>query len=55
MWFRIEEKVTDKPPAMETILEENAELVKGEEPKIDQPIENVQIGEEPITSRRGKA
>lgn len=49
---RIEEKVTDKPPAMETILEENAELVKGEEPKIDQPIENVQIGEEPITSRR---
>ncbi|XP_018408742.1 PREDICTED: coiled-coil domain-containing protein 81 [Nanorana parkeri] len=49
---RIEVKASDKPSDMETIPEENVELESGAEPKIEQPIENVNEGEEPITTRR---
>ncbi|KAM9320760.1 coiled-coil domain-containing protein 81 [Gastrophryne carolinensis] len=47
---RIELK--EKPTAMDPIPEENAEVDIGEEPKINQPIEKVFEGNEPITSKR---
>ncbi|XP_068122871.1 coiled-coil domain-containing protein 81 isoform X2 [Hyperolius riggenbachi] len=49
---RIEGKTSDKPTAMETILEETVEGDGGEEPKTNQPIEKVLEEEDPIPSRR---
>ncbi|KAM5180386.1 coiled-coil domain-containing protein 81 [Mantella aurantiaca] len=45
-------RIEVKDSAMETIPEENVDPESGEEPKIEQPIEIVHEGEEPITSRR---
>ncbi|XP_075054790.1 coiled-coil domain-containing protein 81 [Mixophyes fleayi] len=52
---RIEMKAADKSAAMETIPEETRDMESGEEPKLNQPIEKEQEGEEPITSRRGNS